>query len=176
MIYVDSDKHLQTEEVCVVRAEAVSGLVHDGWRILAILQYQEVHGPHTQIPTNDGPLQISVPVIQQLPQFVMGRDVGNGDLAARLKDAESAQRNAEQNEASLQIMHDKAVEDRERAEESNRIALDNVAMQAEIARKATERLSEVCRHAGLIRAEIGEARWREILHALEIEDVLGKGA
>lgn len=184
MIYVNDQNHMDADEVHVAEPSEVAILVSQGWRILAVFSTQEPeivcvkkpvtvvsevqqYGAHSEVVTD-------VPVITTKIFFVMGRSSEQASLCGRLEIAKFERRNAEQNVAAVESMHAKAKEVIEGLEGGQRSLLDTVKTQTEIATRATEKLLELQHQAGLVRKEIGEAKWREILHALEIEDVLGR--
>lgn len=184
MIYVDDQKRLDAHEIEVLEPKDVKRCVGEGFRILAMFSSQviDIVQANTPVTVLNQPDQYAtpqfsshdVPVVASKVWFVMGRSKEGTDLAGRLETAESEYRNAEQNVLSLESMRTKAEAEIESLKTGQRIALENVQTQTKISTRAAEKLLEIQRQAGLVRKEIGEARWREILHALEIEDVLGR--
>lgn len=186
MIYVNDQNHLDANAIQVAEPNEVDGLVLQGWRILAVFSTQEpeivrIEKPITVVSETQQyaippGVPHDVPIVVSKLWFIMGRSEEAKSLAGRLQHAESEYRNAEQNVMALEAMRTKTDAEIESLKQGKHVAMDNVKIQTEIATRATEKIVELQRQAGLVRKEVGEAKWREILHALEIEDVLGRPA
>ena len=133
---------VKADQVKVVASEDVEVAASDGWRILALLESRHFSS-----------------------SFVMGRDSPEYALAARAADAERRAGNAAGEMTKLLL------EVKELTEAGARAGVAATKAQNE-AIELRARLHKLVDEVGKVRKEIGEARWREILGSLEVEQIL----
>lgn len=133
---------LKADQVKVVASEDVEAAAVDGWRILAMLESRHFSS-----------------------SFVMGRDTPEYALAARVADAERRAGNAAGEMTKLELEMQKLIE----AGAFAGVAATKAQNEAIELRGKLHKLVE---EVGKVRKEIGEARWREILGSLEVEQIL----
>ena len=178
MLYIDDGK-LQAAEVLVTVRECVENLVKDGWRILGVcdstVPSEAEHSPISWIGNNggNGNGTVSIPGVPiSTPLFIMGRDMAEATLHKRLSNAEKALADAVKaaEEAAGKM---ETVVDREEELLARTSAAAVRATEAQNdATKQSDRFMLLREEVGKIRVEIGEARWRELLGSLAVEQVL----
>lgn len=185
MLYVDTDKCLHADEVLVAPASDVYNMVKEGWRILAIVGTTTPASDHNSAVLKwhaddsissrnfKGSIDTHAPVVF-VPMFIMGRDDKEADRVSRIKELEDnlavvASAAAEERKARDGLISDLAACNERNANLT--VVRDNYK---KVEDALQDRIEDIARDVNKVRAEIGEARWREILHALEIEDVLHK--
>ncbi len=164
---------LTADEVCVVGEGTVQQLVAAGWRILGVV--------HTTVPRDatgtfslpdGGNGQLYIPGSGSELRFIMGRSGEAAGLHGRLLAAESEAREAKDAVAAIEAEVDRLkselVIERRNVEEAK---AHNGDLQVR-AHEAEGRHGALVREVGTVRREIGEARWREIVGSLEVEQVL----
>ena len=180
MFYVNKDDELTADEIQVVPGSQVGDLVVAGWRILAILG-STMPGDTSNTYLNwqnpsGNPNSADVTVPGQplfVPQFIMGRGTADAMLHSRMLAAEL--------EATAALdRYDKLEKDElgklrnqvsflQKEVEKEQAIHDRMSTQLDNARgKLTALELEVKR----VRLEIGEARWREIIGSLEVEQIM----
>lgn len=171
MLYVD-DGRLKADDVMVVSGDRVQALVAAGWRILGILG-QSAPGPTVSSyiswssdhnSNHNGNVDIpGAPVF--VPAFIMGRDGDDATLHARMQDAE--ERVEEARKLSEQINREARDWAGKHRDVENRLAIS-----VELVGRKSDEYRALKQEVEKVRQEIGEARWREILGSLEVEQVL----
>ncbi|KKL09616.1 hypothetical protein LCGC14_2564060 [marine sediment metagenome] len=170
MIYVNDGK-LQADEVKVVGAGDVEALVSDGWRILGIVG-QSSPGPSVQSSVNwyhegqNNSANVNMPDQPVFtPQFIMGRDSENAKLHQRVLDAEADAQEAKKKADEINL---EAGELKKRLKSCE----GDVANLQEQNREKTKALARMDKETAVVRHELGEGKWREILSALHVEKAL----
>lgn len=190
MLYINNDDKLTAAEVRVVEHYEVQGLVGEGWRILGMVhsttqgappleQAYSIDGYVGSSDNNfDGSVKMpgwpSAPI--QTPLFIMGRDGAAADLQVRLLTAkEEAKASGDlATKAIEQLGEAQAAAVRDKEGWITRV--DALQAEATIARDTAQasqtRIAVLEAEKAVVRKEIGEARWRDILGAVEVEETL----
>lgn len=184
MLYINDDK-LKADQIQVVESHQVKELVAEGWRILGVLSSTthaanpEPQEYNTGVITPGGrnysgyvtlPGWPSAPI--QTPLFIMGRDGETADLHHQLAGALKTvnQANARTVKAKNALSKADAANDdlTGRLQEQ----LTQTTEAGNLASKERAARLKMTAAVAVIRKEVGEARWREILGALEVEETL----
>ena len=180
MLYVDTDDKLKDDEVQVVTYTDVGKLITDGWRILGIVSSTEpgptgsssYSGAATEFGNpGSGLLEVPGPAIHT-PLFIMGRSNAAATLLERVEDAESAKREAEQSLTAADAGTRKIAESLDTAKENTGVIQSALDRANEKLKATTAKITNMVFETTVVRREVGEAKWREILAAMEVEQSL----
>ena len=133
---------LRADQVKVAASKDVEAAVSDGWRIMAMLESRHFSS-----------------------SFVMGRDAPERALVGRVADAEQRASIVAGEMTKLELK----VQELTKAGAQAGVASVRAQNKADELRGKLLQLSD---EVGKVRKEIGDARWREILGSLEVEQIL----
>lgn len=167
MIYVGEG--LQAEEMKVVERGNLEGYLADGWRVLGVAQDSYVR---EGAPTYGGNDPMLVPVVVPHLVFILGRGAEARDLAAELRYAKDNLASADATADDLRKTVARLENEVETLGDEVKEADQRTQHQRKMKADLSARFEEYRRQVRIVRMEVGEARWREILSSLEVEAVM----